>query len=116
MKQYAWLFAALFGVALAAIVGIGIASAQDDDDEGEVEETVALSEIPDAVKATILTEVLQEVKDLELLELERETENGVTVYEAEFQYNGSRFELEISPDGELLEKETGEDEEEDDDV
>ena len=84
--------------------------ADDDDDEEEDEEVVSLDAVPEAVKAMIL----QEAAGGEIKEIEKETEDGVTVYEAEVIIDGQEVDIEVAADGKLLGKEV-EDEEEDDD-
>jgi uncharacterized membrane protein YkoI len=81
----------------------------DDHDEDEDEEEVSLDEVPEAVKATIL----REAAGAEIKELERETEDGQTVYEAEAIIDGQEVEIKVAADGTLLSKEV-EDEDDDD--
>jgi len=78
-------------------------SGDDDEDEDEDEERVSLDEVPRAVRAVIM----RHARRAEIEEIERETENGKTVYEA-------AIELRISADGKLLAPEK-DDEEDDDD-
>jgi uncharacterized membrane protein YkoI len=75
----------------------------DDDDEDE--EEVSLDDVPEAVKETIL----REAGDAEIEELVKETEDGQTVYEAEFKANGQEIEIEVAEDGALLEREIEDD-------
>ena len=78
-------------------------------DEGE--EEVTLDQVPAAVKATIL----KESAGGKITEIERETKNGQTVYEAEFVRDGQEIEIKIAPDGTLLGREIeGEEDDEDD--
>ena len=72
------------------------------------EETVALDDVPKAVKATII----KEADGADVLEVEREIRKGQTVYEAEFVRNGKEIEIEVSLDGTLLKTEI--DDEDDD--
>ena len=81
-----------------------------DDDEDEDEEVVSLDAVPEAVKATIL----KEAAGAEIREVEKETEDGVTVYEAEVIIDGQEVDIEVAADGTFLGKEV-EDEDEDDD-
>lgn len=76
-----------------------------DEDEDEREESIGWKEVPDAVKATILMEILREVDELRLEELERETGGNRVIYEAEFEYGCREIELEITPGGKLIRKE-----------
>ena len=77
----------------------------DDDDEDEDEEEVSLDDVPAAVKATIL----KEAAGAEIEEVVKETEDGQTIYEAEFEADGKEIEIEVATDGTLLERETEED-------
>lgn len=74
------------------------------------EEEVTLDQVPAAVKATIL----KEAAGAEIKEVERETKDGKTIYEAEFLLDGAEIELEIAPDGTLLAREAEDEEDEDD--
>ncbi len=77
----------------------------------EQEEEVTLDQVPAAVKATIL----KESAGGKITEIERETKNGKTVYEAEFLRNGQEIEIKIAPDGTVLGREVeGEEDDEDD--
>lgn len=79
------------------------------DDEDEDEGQVSPAELPEAVRAT-----LEKVApNGEIKELERETEDGRTQYAADVVIDGQVFDIEIAPDGTLLQKKV-EDEEEDD--
>jgi len=82
-----------------------------DDDDDEDEEEVSIDEVPAAVKATIL----KEAQGGTIKEIERETEDGKTVYEAEVIINGEEVEIEVAADGTLLSKEVEDDDDDDDD-
>lgn len=106
-------------ILLAFFVGAstyGITVAAHEDAEDEHEETVELEKVPDAVKATILKEILREVDELHLEELELEDDDDRVIYEAEFEYGGREIELEITADGKLIRKEVEVDEEGDEDA
>ncbi len=86
----------------------------DDDDDGEEnEEEISLDQVPAPAKATILAEA----KGAKIVEVERETKDGKTVYEAEWMENGQEVEVKVAPDGTLLKRETeaADDDEDDDD-
>lgn len=81
----------------------------DDEDEDEDEEQASLAELPEAVRAT-----LEKVApNGEIRELERETEDGRIQYAADVVIDGQVFDIEIAPDGTLLQKKV-EGEEDDD--
>jgi len=83
----------------------------DDDDGEDNEEDIALDQIPAAVKATLLAEA----KGATIKEVERETRNGQTVYEAEWIVAGQEIEIKVAADGTLLKKEIEQDDDDDDD-
>ena len=102
-------------VVVAAAVGVplvlGLVPAEPQPvDQGEQERDVTIDEVPAAVKATIL----KEAGDNEIEEIEEETKNGVTTYEAEWHEGGKEIEIKVAPDGKLLAREV-EDEDDDDD-
>ena len=95
----------LFGLGVMSMVSF-VAWADD-----EREEEIALEQVPAAVRETIL----KEAAGAKITEVERETMNGKTVYEAEFLRNGQEIEIKIAPDGTVLSREIeGEDDDEDD--
>lgn len=105
-----WL--AVTGLGLIGMVTL-VAGAGD-----QREERVTLDQVPPAVKATIL----KESTGGKITEIERETRNGQTVYEAEFLLNGREIEILLAADGTLLgrkveigDKDKDEDEDEDED-
>ncbi len=77
----------------------------DDEDEDDDEVQVSLADVPEAVKATIL----REAGGAEIKEIERETEDGQTIYSVEVLIEGREVEFEIAPDGTLLGKEVEDD-------
>jgi uncharacterized membrane protein YkoI len=80
-------------------------------DDGQ-EEEVTLDQVPAAVKTTILRESAGD----KITEIERETRNGKTVYEAEFLRDGKEIEIHIAPDGTVLGREVEELEDDEDDL
>jgi uncharacterized membrane protein YkoI len=76
------------------------------------EEEVALEQVPAAVRATIL----KESAGGRITEIERETTNGKTVYEAEFVLNGDEIEIKVAPDGTLLGREVEQEGDDEDDL
>ena len=76
------------------------------------EEKVALDQVPAAVKATIL----KEAAGAKITEVERETKDGKTIYEAEFLRDGREIEIQIAPDGTVLGREVENEEDDEDDL
>jgi uncharacterized membrane protein YkoI len=74
----------------------------DDEDEDEEDEVkVTIDQVPEAVKATIL----REAGDNKIKEIEAETKDGKTVYEAEWIADGKEIEIKVAADGTILKKE-----------
>jgi len=92
-------------VCLALCIG-AVATRQAMDGETEV----SIDKVPAAVKATILAEA----EGGTIGEIEMETENGRTVYEADVIIDGREIEIQVAPDGTLLGTETEDDEGDDD--
>ncbi|MCH7725864.1 MAG: hypothetical protein IH991_05195 [Planctomycetes bacterium] len=92
---------ALFVLATAASLRALTVAAEDN---GERKEAMSFRRLPGSVKTTILEELFREVDGLELEEIGREKENGMIVYEIEFECHGKEVALEIAANGKLLEK------------
>ncbi len=75
------------------------------------EEKVSIDQVPAAVKATIQ----KEAQGGTLREIERETKDGKTVYEAEVQKDGKEVEVKVAEDGTLLGREVEDDDGDDED-
>lgn len=79
----------VIGMLMAAAAAPGLAAADDE---------ITFEELPEPVRKTVEVEV----KDSQIVEIEREIERGETVYEVEFIQDGIKYELDIAPDGTLL--------------
>jgi len=62
------------------------------------DEELGFDELPAPVQET----VAREVRGGHILEIEREEDDGVIVYEVEFALDGVKYELDVAPDGTLL--------------
>jgi len=82
----------------------------DDDDDGD-EEEVTLKQVPEAVRKTILKAAGKH----KIEEIERETKNGKTVYEAEWREGDKEVEIKVAPNGKLLKREVEDADDDDDD-
>jgi uncharacterized membrane protein YkoI len=83
---------------------LGVEAEEGDDDNGEEDEAeveVAWDQIPKAVQDGLAAVLGGAAPD----ELTRELEGGVTVYEAEYELNGSEYSVEVSENGDVLESE-----------
>ena len=97
--------AIMLSVGLVAALSFPLALADGD------EEDVPLCEVPQVVKDA----AANAVKGLVLTEAEKETENGVVIYELEGIADGVEYELEITADGTVLEVEKEDQDDEDED-
>jgi len=77
--------------------------------DGEME--ISLAQAPQAVRTTILAQAQGSPVD----EIEMETENGQTVYEAEVLIGGKKVEIEVAADGTLLGTEMDDEEDDEED-
>ncbi len=91
---------------LAAGLSLGLVSAsthwvsaeeKENDDNGQV---VKIDQLPAAVKATLV----KAAEGGKIEEIEKETEDGKTTYDADVVIKGQKWEIEISEDGKLLGK------------
>jgi len=114
MKLSHWLIVGAV-VVVAAVVGapfvLGLAPGEAVPvDDGERE--VTIDQVPEAVKATILKEAAGNTIE----EIEEETKDGVTTYEAEWHEDGKEIEIKVAADGTLLKREVEDDDDDDDEV
>jgi hypothetical protein len=98
---------------LVLVCGLGCASL---DDLFEKEKDVPLSDVP----AEALKAAQGAVDGITITEAEMEKEDGKTVYVFEGQASGKEYEIEVTPEGKVLEveekaKDNDEDEDKDDD-
>jgi uncharacterized membrane protein YkoI len=75
----------------AMLIATGLAQAGDD---------LTFEQLPAPVQAT----VKREVKAGQISEIERDIKRGQTVYEIEFTDGGAKYEIEVAPDGKLLDR------------
>jgi uncharacterized membrane protein YkoI len=71
-----------------------------DDDGAENEVEVTIDQVPDFVKAAILAAAGSNP----IKEIEKETENGQTTYEAEWIANGQEVEITVTADGTVVKR------------
>ena len=107
--RYRLLFA--LSVVLAATSAYGLSRTSH---EPARSERMSLIDVPDAVRATILAEILHECFELEIVE-EPDEGRDQRVFDVEFEFGDIEVELEIAADGTVLEKEVSHDEDDDED-
>ncbi len=96
-----WMMVTVIGVGALCLAAVS---------RGDDEERVTLDQVPATVKAAIL----KAAAGAEIREIERETEDGKTVYEAEFVLGGKEIEVKIAADGSVLSREAEDDDDGDD--
>ena len=74
-------------------------------------EEIGFAETPDAVRQAVLEHTTAD----QVTEVEKETENGKTVYDVEYTKDGKTWCLEIDESGKVLEHELEDDDDDDDD-
>jgi len=104
-KRYWTVLAPLMVIGLIGAVTIGVRA-------GENEEQVSLDQVPAVVKATIL----KQAGNGTIKEIERETKDGKTIYEAEVMIGGKEFEIKVAADGTLLGKKLEDDEDHEEEI
>ena len=80
------------------------------EEKEEQEEKVTLDQCPAPVQETIKKESAGGT----IKEIEKETQGGVTIYEAEYVKDGKTIEIEVAPDGKLLKSKVEDGRDEDD--
>jgi uncharacterized membrane protein YkoI len=107
MLRKHWKLVSLFVLAGLVLCIGAVATKQT----AEQEKAVSIDQVPEAVKATILAEA----KGGTIGEIEMETENGQTAYEAEVTIDGQKVEIKVADDGKLLGKEADDEDDDDED-
>jgi uncharacterized membrane protein YkoI len=98
-RKFGW----LLGCAVTAMFLTACTSASASGDE------IKLSDCPAAVQKTFQ----REANGAKIEEVEKETEDGDTIYEAEVTIDGKEYEITVAEDGTLLQKALDEDDEDD---
>ncbi|HEX5058612.1 MAG TPA: hypothetical protein VFV99_04590 [Kofleriaceae bacterium] len=94
MKCSRWMMTALFALPMLTTT----AFADEDRDDNHQHEMVKMEDLPAPVKTT----VQREAKGKTIVSIEKETENGATMYELELESKGKRTEVHISRTGKVL--------------
>lgn len=76
-----------------------------DDADKEQSKAISLNDVPKPVRETIL----KQAKGGKVEEIEKETEDGKTIYDADIVIDGKKFELKVGENGKLLSKQAEED-------
>jgi aerobic-type carbon monoxide dehydrogenase small subunit (CoxS/CutS family) len=102
-----WALAAVMTLGLVAAAATTRAKAEEKEkEEGEVK--VKFDEVPAAVKATLT----KEANGAKIETVDKETDDGKTIYEADVTINGKNYEIKVATDGTLISKKLDEEGEE----
>jgi uncharacterized membrane protein YkoI len=100
-----WVLAGLCGAGLT-VMSLSVRAEEKEKDENEVK--MKIDDVPAAVKTTIV----KEADGTPVTSVDKETDDGKTVYEADAKINGTNYEIKVAEDGTLISKKI--DKEEDD--
>lgn len=84
----------------------------DDDRDDDKEIEVTLEQCPEAVRAALM----KESAGGKIEEIEKEMDEGKWVYIADVRLSGKKWEIEISTDGQVIEKELDTEDDDEDEV
>ena len=83
---------------IAAVLALACPAVLSAKEKEEKEQTVQMSELPDAVQKTIKAKAGKN----QIVRIEKETEHGKTVYEAVISKNGKETGIEVDQNGKYL--------------
>jgi hypothetical protein len=81
--------------AAASVLGLGLFASM-----AAAGTNLKFEELPAAVQKT----VQREVKDGKITDIEKDTDKGKPLYEIEFDHGGKSWEIDVAPDGALLQR------------
>jgi hypothetical protein len=101
MRTKFWIVA-LFIAALSILPSCTAMAAKDKEKEGEEKDEVKvkIDQVPAAVKKTLD----KESDNAKIDEVDKETDDGKTIYEADVKMNGHNYEIKVAEDGTLISK------------
>ncbi len=111
--RFAMLFTAaalVMPMTMPAYAADKVADKQEKEVDDDKSVKVKIEDLPEAVRKTLK----REAGDGKIKEIEKETEDGKTIYEAEVIIDGSKYEIEIAENGKLISKTLYDDEDDDD--
>src|SRR5262249_8674985 len=86
-------------VGLATFASLVRAEEKDEGKEGK-EQKIAFADAPKAVQATLT----KEAEGNKIEQVDKESDEGKTIYEADVMLNGKNYEIKVAEDGTLLVK------------
>lgn len=101
----------LFSALLAGTLVAGGCASSHAEREDEDEVKMAIADVPAPVRETLT----REAKNNAITTVDRETDDGKTIYEADVMLDGKNWEIKVDPAGKLLSKKIDNEAEDDDD-
>src|SRR5689334_20834133 len=106
MRKLKWLVPVL-ALALMACSSMQSARAEEKEKEEAGEVKVKIADVPEAVRKTLA----KESDNAKIDEVDKETEHGKTIYEADVKIGGTNYEIKVAEDGKLISKKIDEEDE-----
>jgi hypothetical protein len=95
-----WLFPTFLVMTLMACASMQNARAEDKEKEEGNEVKVKIADVPEAVRKTLA----KESDNAKIEEVDKETDEGKTIYEADVKLNDHNYEIKVKEDGTLISK------------
>jgi hypothetical protein len=107
-KHFLTSLSVAFLVIAPACTAMGEAGEKGEKEENEAAEVkVTLDQVPAAAQATLK----EEAKGAAITEVDKESEDGQTIYEVDVPIKGKNYEIKVAEDGTLISKKLDEDKE-----
>src|SRR4051794_4954301 len=100
MRKLKWLLPAFAALALMACSSANLARGEDKEKEEGDEVKVKIADVPEAVRKTLA----KESDNAKIDEVDKETDEGKTIYEADVKMNNHNYEIKVAADGTLISK------------
>jgi uncharacterized membrane protein YkoI len=94
-----WIYVLLMAVAFAGATSLAARGEDKEEKEGK-EEKIAFAQLPAAVQKTLT----DEAKGNKIETVDKESEDGKTIYEADVKIGGKNYEIKVAEDGGLVSK------------
>ena len=104
-----WLAVGLMGLGLIGCTSMSHHGEEKESEENEVK--ITIDQAPAAVQATLQ----KEAGGAKIADVDKETDDGKTVYEADAKIGDTPYEIKVAEDGTLISKKIDKDEDEDKD-
>ncbi len=100
MRRFKWMVPVCMAAALMACSSAQLARGEDKEKEEANETKVKIADVPEAVRKTLA----KESDNAKIDEVDKETDEGKTIYEADVMMNKHNYEIKVMEDGTLISK------------